>query len=111
MKTPPHEYRRTIILSGLMSACIMLHFRKRLSARKSCCAYARTARMFSPTSLPKRLTTSRKFMLYAETSTRHSKETGMAATLVTQRPSKDGHGARRSVPGGPHASYPLDLIV
>lgn len=65
MKTALSGYHRhTSILSGLMSACMTLHFRRRVSARKSCCAYARTARMFSPTSLPKRFTTSRRFILY-----------------------------------------------
>ena len=53
----------TRILSGLTSACMMLHLRNRLSARNSWLVYARTARIFNPTSLPNRLITSRRFML------------------------------------------------
>ena len=53
----------TKMLSGLMSACIMFAFRRRDNAMNSWWAYARTARMLRPTSLPNRFTTSRRFIL------------------------------------------------
>lgn len=53
----------TRMLSGLMSACMTLHLCRSERPRNSWWAYARTALMLRPTSLPKRLMTSRKFML------------------------------------------------
>ena len=44
-------------------------------------------------------------------SVRDGKRQGLGMTSVTRRPNKDVHGARRFVPGEPHASYPLDLIA
>lgn len=51
------------MLSGLISACMISHFFINASARNIWDAYARTARRLIPTSLPNRLTTSRRFML------------------------------------------------
>ena len=51
------------MLSGLISACMISHFRKSDNPRNICEAYARTALRLIPTSFPNRLTTSRRFIL------------------------------------------------
>ena len=55
--------RLTRMLSGLISACMISHFRSNDNPRNICDAYARTALRLIPTSFPNRLTTSRRFML------------------------------------------------
>lgn len=75
---------RTRTLSGLISACTMLHLRISDSAKNIWCAYALTARIFSPTSLPKRLMTSRRFMLTQVSrlvSTRHTTDLKLSVTM------------------------------
>jgi len=101
----------TKILSGLISACMMLVFRNKLSDKNNWWEYARTARMLSPTSLPKRLTTSRRFMLckyklfsVPPTNAKFKDE----RTSLTRRRDRDGHDVQTFALDVQCASYRLD---
>jgi len=53
----------TRMLSGFRSACKRLHFRNKPKPKNSCWAYALTAFILIPTSLPNFFNTSRRLML------------------------------------------------
>lgn len=56
----------TKILSGLISACRILHLLRSFKARNNCWLQERTALIWSPTSFPYFFKTSRKFILLRE---------------------------------------------